>query len=84
MKYAVLVLSQVNRSPNGKNELPTNGQLKGGLGLNEVSDLTFFLHCPDLKNKEEMIVSVAKNRNQQLVKLLFTMMSLISLFIVSN
>ena len=60
---AVLVLSQVGRSPNGKNDLPTPEQLRGGYGLNEVSDLTFFLHRPDLKNNEELIVSVAKNRN---------------------
>lgn len=59
---AVLVLSQVSRSPNGKNELPTPELLRGSFGINDVSDLTFFLHCPDLKNKEEMIVSVAKNR----------------------
>lgn len=60
---AVLVLSQVSRSPNGKNELPTPEQLRGSIGINEVSDLTFFLHRPDLKNHEELIVSVAKNRN---------------------
>lgn len=60
---AVLVLSQVSRSPNGKNELPTPEQLRGSIGINEVSDLTFFLHRPDLKNQEEIIVSVAKNRN---------------------
>lgn len=60
---AVLALSQVSRSPNGKNELPTPELLRGSFGINDVSDLTIFLHCPDLKNKEEMIVSVAKNRN---------------------
>ena len=61
---AVLAVSQVSLYPNGKNELPTPELLRGGDGLNELSDLTFFLHRPNPEqNQEETIVSVAKNRN---------------------
>ena len=57
---AVLVLTQVGRSQDGPNSLPHPENLRGGNGLYQVSDLTFFLHQQKYNN-EERVVYVAKN-----------------------